>query len=51
VEKTKQKYFMPKSTKCNISTSFDLWMFQGAHHFYSCDKKNGGWLVAKTHHY
>jgi predicted translin family RNA/ssDNA-binding protein len=24
VEKTKQKYLLPKSTKCNISTSFDL---------------------------
>lgn len=31
MEKTKQKYVLLKSTKCNISTSFDLWMFQGAH--------------------
>jgi hypothetical protein len=32
VEKTKQKYVLPKLAKWNIATTdFDLWMFQGAH--------------------
>jgi hypothetical protein len=52
VEKTKQKYLLSKSTKGNISTSFDLWMFQGAHVIFTLwIKKISGWLVVKTHHY
>ncbi len=26
-----QEYVLPKLTKCNIATSFDVWMFQGAY--------------------
>jgi hypothetical protein len=27
----KQEYILPKLAKCNIATSFDVWMFQGAY--------------------
>jgi hypothetical protein len=31
VEKTKQKYILPKLKQCYSATSFDLWMSKGAH--------------------
>jgi hypothetical protein len=38
LEKTKQKYVLPKLVKWNIATThFDLWMFQGAHDILKVD--------------
>jgi hypothetical protein len=38
LEKTKQKYVLPKLIKGNIATTrFDLWMFQGAHDILKVD--------------
>jgi hypothetical protein len=31
VEKTKQKYVLPKLKQCYSATTFDLWMSKGAH--------------------
>jgi hypothetical protein len=38
LEKTKQKYVLPKLVKWNITTThFDLWMFQGAYDILKVD--------------
>jgi hypothetical protein len=35
VEKTKQVYVLPKLVDYTYTTSFDLWMFKGAHDIFA----------------
>jgi hypothetical protein len=52
VEKTKQKYVLPKWIKCNIITkNLFLERFKVHMTFLFCDKEIKGWVATKASHY